>query len=325
MISFTKERRWFEDAELKKFLIEKSDNGSLFHRPRFLSYHATSKFLNITPVQFKFYKNNNLIGYINGAFYKTGNDKCFVSPFASSYGGFVLDDLTFGVIEEIINILIEELKKDCQIIKIGTTPNFLSKSNKSSYLDYLLLSKGFITCKADIIMIHELNNEDFLVKHIDRKTFTELKQALFKQPLRLEVINGVDEQAYNLLNESQNRLGSKPTHTYEELIRIEELIEGTVKTFKSFVGDIFLSGIIAFHINNQVLNTFYIFDNIQGRSFKANHFLYYHLLVNAFKMGYKYVDFGASTFGWIPNYHLIAFKEKFVTKPFLRNTYEKYV
>jgi hypothetical protein len=323
MINCIAEQFWYEDSELNQFLIESSDNGTLFQRPRFLMYHTNSKFLNVQPVQYKFYKEEKLIGFIIGVIKKIQDQNCFISPFASSYGGFVLDKLMFKEIDEVIDVLIEELKKTCQVLKIGNTPNFLSRAKNSDYIDYLLMSKGFHTHKSEVIMVHELNDEESLIRRIDRKTFTELKQPLYKNALRLEVINGVDEQSYNLLLESQSRFGTNPTHTYEELMRIEELVNGTIITYKSYFGNTFLSGIIVFRVNKEVLNTFYIFDSNDGRKLKANHFLYYQLLTTAYKMGYKYVDFGASTFGWEPNYHLIAFKEKFASQPYLRKVFEK--
>ena len=139
MIDCKAENEWREDAELKAFLTDSSDNGTLFHRPQFLAYHAADKFPHITPVQYKFYKDTKLVGYINGAFFKVENETWFTSPFASSYGGLVFGYIAYKDIEECCNVLLQELSKQCQYIKIGITSQFLSKSGNSAYLVKVLL------------------------------------------------------------------------------------------------------------------------------------------------------------------------------------------
>ena len=171
--------------------------------------------------------------------------------------------------------------------------------------------------------MHEVGPDEKLSSRIDKKTFTELKQPLSKNKLRLEIITGVDEESYTHLLHSQERLQSTPTHTHAELLKIESLLPGTVQTFKAYSKNDFVAGIITFRLNDNILSTFYVFDTLEGRTLKANHFTYYSVAKIAFENNFKYLDFGASSFGWLPNYPLISFKEKFDTKPFLRHIFEK--
>jgi len=318
------EHNWDENTRLKNFILHDSDNGTLFHRPLFLQYHDKSKFRGTDPVRLSFHKKGKLVAFIAGAVQHTENEKRFSSPFGSSYGGLVFHkDLSFKEIEDVYFELLNYLQKEYTHLKISSTPSFQSKTGKSQYVEHILLNKGFMVTKSDIILVHELDSEEKLPERIDKKTFTELKQPLFKNKLRLEIASGVDEETYRLLLSSQERLQSIPTHTHNELLRIEELIPGTVKTFKAYSDDNYVAGIITFHLNNSILSTFYVFDTMEGRNLKANHFTYFNVAKTAFENNYKYLDFGASSFGWLPNYPLISFKEKFDGKPFLRNTFEK--
>jgi hypothetical protein len=318
------ENCWVENDALKNFILNESDNGTLFHRPLFMQYHGKDKFPGIQPVVISFFKKEHLVASITGAIQYNNGEKKFISPFASSYGGLVFhQNLSFKEIEDIYLELLEHLQKEYSHIRITSTPSFQSLTGKSQYVDHILLNNGFTITNSDIILVHQLDCEEKLPRRVHKKTFTELKQPLYKNKLRLEIIDGVDEEAYDLLLKCQQRLQSQPTHTYPELLTIEKLLPGTIKTYKTYIDNTFLSGIIVFRVSNNILTTFYVFDTPEGRTLKANHFAYFNVLRHAYQNNYKYLDFGSSSFGWRPNYPLISFKEKFDGKPFLRNTFEK--
>jgi hypothetical protein len=324
MIDVVIDNSWDEDPVLKDFILNQSDNGTLFHRPLFLQYHSADKFQHTEPIKISFYKKGKIVACITGAVQHINGEKKFISPFASSYGGLIFHhDLSFKEIEDVYFELLNYLDKEYSHIKISSTPSFQSQTGKSRYIDHILLNKGFSITKSDIVLVHEVGPDETLSSRIDKKTFTELKQPLYKNKLRLEIINGIDEESYKLLLNSQERLQSTPTHTHEELLRIESLLPGTIQTFKAYSEDNFVAGIVTFRLNKNILSTFYVFDTPDGRNLKANHFTYYNVAKNAFENNYKYLDFGASSFGWLPNYPLISFKEKFDGKPFLRHIFEK--
>lgn len=315
---------WEETEEIKNLIINESDNGTIFHRPLFLQYHAKEKFTGTDPIVISFSRKGKTIACISGAIQAINGEKKFISPFASSYGGLVCSrELSFKEIEDVYNELFRYLQPEFKHVRISPTPLFQSLTGKSYYADHILMSNGFVISNSDIVLVHELGNEEKLLARIHKKTMTELKQPLYKNKLDLEVVNGIDEASYNLLMKAQERLESKPTHSFEDLQRIEELLPGTVQTFKTYYENTLIAGIVTFKVNGSILNTFYVYDTPEGRSLKANHFSYYSVLKYGFENGFKYVDFGPSSFGWQPNYPLISFKEKFDAKPFLRNTFEK--
>lgn len=323
MIELIVDNNWDINDTINDFILNKSDNGTIFHLPQFLNYHSNDFFINKDKIQFKFYKKNTLIGYLSGVIENNEIHKKIISPYGASYGGFVLEkSLTFHEIELIVDATLDYLKENnfSQISLINTT-SIHSKKNIFAYLDYILKSKNFSILKSDLLLVHQISKTNDLIGRFERKTITELKQPLKNPSISLEVINGVDEQSYEILIDSQKRLESKPTHSFDELLKIENLIPNTIRTFKVMYENEPVSGIITFSLNSEVLNTFYIFDKFEARDLKANHFAYYHVLNWATINNYKYLDFGPSTFGYIPNYPLIKFKEKFDTFPVLRAQY----
>ncbi len=323
MIEIEIEKNWIDNDGYKDFILEQSENGTVFHLPEFLNYHNDIFFADTEKYLIKFIKDNKVIAGISGVLKVEDDQKCFISPFGASYGGLVVKaDLDYHEYEIIYDLLIKFLRTIVHCVKITGTSAFHSRMNKSIYNDYILLAKGFNVLKSDLLLVHELDDNEKLVKRLDKKTATELKQPLNNHNLDLQVTGGVEELTYDLLLSSQERLGSKPTHTLEELNRIESLVPGTIHSFNIQHSGKLVAGIICFRTNKNVLNSFYIFDGLDARAVKANHFSYYNVLKWARENNYKYLDFGPSSFGYIPNYPLIKFKEKFDSKPFLRNSYK---
>ena len=179
------ENSWEENSKLTNFIVNESDNGTLFHRPLFLQYHGTDKFPDIKPIEISFYKKEKLLAFITGAVQCSTGNKNFISPFGSSYGGLVYHrDSSFKEIEEIYYELLEYLQKEYSQIQISSTPSFQSQTGKSQYIDHILLTNGFSITKSDIILVHELDDEEKLRSRVHKKTYTELKQPLYKKKLR---------------------------------------------------------------------------------------------------------------------------------------------
>lgn len=325
MIEILELNEWNDFSEIDAF-IESSLNGTLYHEVKFQKYHSEDKFPKnqYNSIYFSFLKSGEIIGFISGKIVNN-KTKLFKSPIGSSYGGFIFKKgVKFVEIEEIIRLTIDKLRQArVDLIELTVPLECYYRDNKKvyNYLEYVLCMLGSKIIKMDLVMVHEVKLEQDLLAFVNAKTRTELKQC-FKANLRYEIVNYIEETTYDLLVESQKRLGSQPTHTYEELKVINKLYPDKIKIFKIFKDDILLSGIICFEIRKEILNTFYIFDSEEGRKFKANHFSYYNVLKWANDNKFKYVDFGPTSFGFKPHNTLINFKEKFGANPYLRKNYQ---
>ena len=309
------------DPQIESF-IENSANGGIFHSPRFLGYHAPEKFSSIHHVHHHFVlrDHNEIIGFMPGMKIVENGIHIFKSPFGSSYGGLIHNkNLYYDDIDQMIFLIQESLAGGFQQSFI-TPPSEIyctPKPEISNYQQFLWMKYGFRIHSADILMCSDTRIELDIQTSLHPKTRTELRQAL-KNNLTCEISENISEEDYRILEESQERLGTKPTHTFEELQRIMGLYPGRITIFKTKSGAQTIAGIICFAVSKSTLNTFYIFDHIEFRQLKPNHFGYYHVLKYAHQMGFKYVDFGPSSKGFNDNKPLIFFKEKFGNSPYIR-------
>jgi hypothetical protein len=315
-----------DKQRVESFLLQ-ACNATLFNFPRFYLYHTEDKmpFNIFEPCHLIFLQGNQIISFLAGYLQKQEDALIYKTPCMASYGGLVLaKDLRYKDIEAIFEAMLTYLTAQ-KATQIDFTPlpdvMYIDDAKKNNYITYLLLKHKFLPIQSDIVLYHKIDISLPLEKQINPKTHTELKQA-FKNELTFEISAGVDTESYALLLQSQERLESKPTHTFEDLVRLHALFPDTVYQIKVRKEAELVSGIIAFRYNKNVINTFYIFDNQEGRKLKANHFAYYHLIHWAVKASYKFVDFGPSTFGYTAHNSLIDFKEKWACLPSLRIKYQ---
>lgn len=314
---------WVSTDEVRQFLTLDAANATLYHFPDFLNYHG-DKFPDARRVQLSVRKDNKLMAFMPGAIRETDGRRIFISPFAASYGGWAFRrGLIFSEIEEVIHQSLDCLRLECDGVRITPPCEIHAEDRNQALIEYLLLGKGFQISRSEVVLSHRTGHSSQLLERLDSTARRAVKQPLFQHQLELRVTPGMDSLAYGMMSETQSRLGGVPTHTLEEVERIEATLPGTVITFMAWKDGIPLAGITAFRVNSRVLNTFYIYDSAEGRPFKANHFIYYKVIEYAGENGYAFADFGPSTFGWEPNRSLIGFKEKFANEPYLRHTFEQ--
>lgn len=317
-----------ESDELKIFL-ESCGNCTIFHRPLFLSYHDQNKFSKLK--NFRIFhlifrdRKNKIKAFLPGAFYDDeDNRKLYKTPFYSSYGGIVFDDeLQYIELENITGQFIECVKSNeaCMLSFSQTADSYCGKfKEKNNYLKYILKVKGFEISSIDMLMVKR-NSDDFN-ENFHNTITRQINQAL-KNKLEFKTEPGVDPRSYELLVKSQTRLGGKLTHSYEELEKISRQFPDSVFTFKTISGGELVAGITALKCNNEVLNTFYIYDDEDKRDLKGMQFTYFNVFKFANENGFKFTDLGPATFGLEPHTSLITYKEKYGIFPDLRITYTK--
>ena len=325
-ISFEILKENSESDELKAFL-DKTENCTIFHKPSFLGYHDKNKFNVLSGFTFYHFlfrdEKSNIIAFIPGAVHLTAEGKkIFKTPFYSSYGGMVYDEtLKFDEFEKIIEIFLSGLQKENikEIIFTQTADCYCgSKSDMNNYISYILKLKGFELANIEMIMVKQTEGDTAVNFHgtIQR----QIKQAI-KNELQFKAENMFSSKSYELLEKSQKRLGGKPTHSLDELMLLFNLFKDKLIAFSTLKDDMLIAGMIGFVCNKNVLNTFYIFDDEEKRELKGMQFTYYNVLQWAKERSFSYVDFGPATFGLIPHYSLINYKEKFGSVPMLRNTF----
>lgn len=299
--------------------VENSNNGTMFHMQKFFDYH--------TPGKFSF---NHLMfvdkGKIKAVLPGTLKQSLFESPVGASYGSIVTPEvIKFSEALELVEVLLEYAKAN-GINEIMLTPApLIYQKYQNENLDFALLWKGF---KYDLHYISSAikldKNRDIIdrfaptVRRNIRKTFRDFK-------LRVEVNERYDE-FYPILLDNKSRHNVKPTHSYDDLLKLKELMPDKLKLFMVYYDDKPIGGSLMFYPNKQVALCFYNMLYYDYAEFKPIHRVMYEVVKDSTENGYEFVDIGVSQDTsadnpMTPSMSLIEFKEKFDAKTTMRNTF----
>lgn len=312
IIKYTEE--WKEKWD--KFVLE-SNNGTMFHLQRFLDYH--------TPGKFKFdhlifLDKGNIVAVLPGSII----DGTFESPVGASYGSIVTKDITFAKAMEIVSTLLDYGRKNGIKEFVLTAAPMIYERYPNQSLDFAMLWQGFKYKIHYISSAIKLDKDRDILERFSptirrniRKTFRDFK-------LRVEVNERYDE-FYPILLKNKARHNVKPTHSYEDLLRLKELLPDRLKLFMVYYNDIPIGGSLMFYPNQYVALCFYNMLLYEYAEYKPIQRVMYEVVKDSTERGFRYVDIGVSQDTkaenpMTPSMSLIEFKEKFDAKTIMRNT-----
>ena len=162
MIEVEKYNNNIEDWD---FFVEKSDNGTLFQKQRFLSYHISRNFQDAS---YLFKKRNKIIAIFPASIENQGSKKVLFSHPGSSFGGIVHGKLSFKECNLIVDYIDKIAKEEgCDEIIIIQTPVIYNKNNE--LVNYCLSQKNYTNQEnylSSILRVEENVNEQ--LKNIAR-------------------------------------------------------------------------------------------------------------------------------------------------------------
>lgn len=298
--------------------VLQSNNGTIFHLQKFFDYH--------TPGKFKF---NHLIfldkGEISAVLPGTlKNDGLYESPVGASYGSIVTPDIKFARAIEIVAALLEYSRKQGWKELMLTSAPIVYEAVQNQNLDFAMLWSGF---KYDLHYISsaiKLDKRD-IISRFQPTVRRNVRKSLKDVDIRVE-INDRYNEFYPILIENKARHNVKPTHSYDDLIKLKELLPDNIKLIMVYYKDQPIAGSNLFIANKQVSLCFYNMLRYEFEHLKPIHRVMYEVVKWATEEGYEYVDIGVSQDTkaenpMTPSYSLIDFKEKFDAKTVMRNTF----
>jgi len=304
--------------EWNKFILN-SNNGTLFHNQQFIAYHINRRFIDCSLM---IYYNNKLIALFPAAM---KDDVTVFSHPGASHGGLVIKtNLDFSILNDIIKEIDSFYKrKKNKFIFIINTPKIYYKNLHDS-LDYLLQWNGY-------------NQEELYISHVVSLLDAPVHQLLSKRKQRYiknknhqyKFIESADfNDFYVLLEKNKKIYNALPTHSLEELKKLNALFPNQVKLFLSKNNNTTVGGSLLFFINPRVCLVFYNVVSNQHRSSQLSTFQFYSAMKIAKEQGCEIVDFGVSHSPekknpFEPKLSLIKFKEQFGAFGVLRTGYKK--
>lgn len=299
--------------------IEQSDNGTIFHTRKFLSYHPSDRFKEASLVVTK---KNNIFSLLPAVLIERDGVKILSSHSGASYGGFAYrKDLNLKDAFTLVEMLIDYGKKlDVNKIQL-TLPPIIYQSKYSNYLDFALVQNGFEYLKREVSSVVQLDvDEDDLLNTYRQEARTAVKKAV-KQGVEITECERFEEY-YNILKKNLKlRHNVNPTHTLDELIKLKNLFPDKVRLWGAIVNDKLIAGVCNFSANDKVVLAFYISHDEDYQEYRGVNLLFYEIMKQYKKEGFKFLDFGIFTVNMEPNWGLGRFKENFGSRGIFRDTF----
>lgn len=312
IIQYTPE--WKEKWD--SFVLE-SNNGTMFHLQKFFDYHAPEKF-NFNHLIFL--ENDEIVALLPGAM--IGNK--FESPIGASYGSIVTQDIKFNKALEIISALLDYAKQNgIKEFELTAAP-VVYENKPNQNLDFAMLWLGFNYSLHYISSAIKLNKDHDIISRFQPTVRRNIRKTFRNSDIHVEINHRYD-QFYPILLENKARHEVKPTHSLEELLKLEELLPENIKLFIVYYKDIPIAGSLMFFVNRTCALCFYNMLDYNYEYLKPIHRIMYEVVKYSTDNGYSYVDIGVSQDTkaenpMTPSLGLIDFKEKFDAKTVMRNT-----
>ncbi|MGE5683400.1 MAG: GNAT family N-acetyltransferase [Bacillota bacterium] len=301
--------------------IENSDNGTIFHTRKFLSYHPEDRFKDASIV---IKRKNNLFSVLPAAIIERDGKKILSSHGGASYGSFAYrSDLNFKDAHDLVDCLLDYAQK-LKVDRVQLTPPpIIYQSKLSNYIDFALVRNGFNYLKREVSSVVQLDvPKEELANTYRAEARTALKKAQ-KEGVQIVETERFEEYYEILKKNLKMRHGVTPTHTLEELMRLKYMFPSKIRLWGAFHEDKLIAGVCNFSANSKVVLAFYISHDEAYQEYRGVNLLFYEIMKRYQDEGYKYLDFGIFTVNMEPNWGLGRFKENFGSRGIFRDYFYK--
>lgn len=298
------------------FVMHEACNGTFLQTKRFLNYHPEGRFVDASLMVFDDKK--HLAAVCPACEKHENGKKTFYSHGGSTYGGIVIAEKHYkaGKVIEIIRSL-EEVWRAAGYtdVVLKQTPSLLAGKSVDLF-QYCFYYLGYQCCNELNLYVNlEAYAEDILPEFASRKRRNIV--SCQKQELYCKSLTTYEEiaQLYQLLEITLQKYDKKPVHTVEEIYEFQtKRLLGECECFGIFCGSEMLAASMMFYFEQtKVAHTQYLCANPEYNRISPMSFLYYSMLVEMKKKGYKKVSWGIVTeeSGTFLNEGLVKSKEEF--------------
>lgn len=305
------------DGQEWEAFISRSNNGTLFSRPRFYEHHDK-------PVPVRFigcFEGGELAGGLVGGY--NDDETEFISPIKASYGGIILPPVSFADTEEVLKSILEYFKTN-GIRRIQFTfPPLLYKKYLGEDLDFLLSYYGF--CQSQVLISSIASTDEYSEETISKNGLYSIRKAR-RSGIRIAPLADT-EAFYELLLLNKKQFDLTPTHSLSEVDRLLRLFPKEITLTGAWLDDKLIAGTMTMHCHPHALLIFYICSLSEYNRHCPVNLMMHEVCLQAKNEGIPFVDFGVSMETdtdnpMDPRRSLIFFKEHFNTRGFLRVRYE---
>ncbi len=306
------------DADWEAFLDGPTD-GTLFHRLSFLRYHSEDRFrvhaLRAT-------RKDRTIAVIPLAEGTGPHEGRLVSPFGGSFGGFATaQDLGAETAGDLVDALLD-------YARANDFGGLLLSSRPAPYrihgdgIEFALASRGARIVATEITQIASLAGSEDDVRARLRGTSRRGARKAERLGTTVRLGTSADAEAFHaMLTADRARLDAVPTHSREELDRLEELCPGAQRLLLAENEGELVGGVLLFRAMPQVDLSFYTCRTDSPRADRCMNLLLEAAMLDGHTRGALWLDYGTSSVGGELNAGLSEFKESHGGVPFTRDAW----
>jgi lipid II:glycine glycyltransferase (peptidoglycan interpeptide bridge formation enzyme) len=270
------------------------------------------------------YKNDKLISIIPGAV----QGDAFKSPTGASFGGFVVEkDIGIEDVDNIVKTFIKYCAANLIKEIYLTPPMQIYYDTWNESVEYSLHYNHFVQISSlysSVIDFSRIRSKEDL----DIKTRYNINKS-HKMGVRIQESKDFDS-FYPILLKNKEKFDVKPTHTLEELKKIDRLNPDSMILFMAYYKETPIAGQLLFIANKNCILNFYTMHLYEYRNLYSVSYLVEQAIKWCCEKKYKYLDYGVSADTFCidpmePSWSLIQFKESMGANGCQRKTYYRRV
>ncbi len=296
--------------------VDKANNGTIFHKIQFLSYHPENRF---DFHHLIFQKDSTTAALLPGML----NKGIYKSPAGASFGGIVMDDMGFRKTDIIVKKFLEYCRDNGIKDVYFTFPPMVYLKEMNENLEYVLLYNGFsysANMYTSVIDLSKLSGDPMNICHQNSRN--AIKKAI-NSNIEIKLSNDY-ENFYPILLKNKEKFDVPVTHTLTELKKLNRLLPNKFKLFLAYREGVLMGGSLIFVCNEKALLAFYIALDYDYQEYRPINYLLYEIIKWGKKNGFKCLDLGVNQEeskdnSMEVNRGLISFKSSMGAQGFFRN------
>lgn len=280
--------------KVDEFILRMSTTGEFINTLNYLNYHPQDRFWNDSVLAAD-YGSGEIKGVMIAA--RTAEGEIISHP-GTTFAGPVIDRTdSLEVSEKVMELILEYYESRYNKIVIKKVPDCYTKQ-PFQLIDYILLRRGYsygMSAMANVINISQISSEDDIFAMFDSKRRNQVRKAVKGQFVFITE-EGIRDDVWENMNRTlMSKFDVKPTHTLEEIKKLEGLCPEHIKTYYVDTTDGEYGAFALVFLFKNVFHTQYLDVNYKCTGQYPNLLLIFDLIKEARRKGYRYFSFGAST------------------------------